>query len=76
MRVDSCPKAVAYPLQAAIPQTSVRITEVNTGFTRVINTNDAGDYTFPLIDPSVYRGTGGAPGTQERHSRQGRTLCQ
>ncbi|MCU1330810.1 MAG: Cna domain protein [Bryobacterales bacterium] len=46
---------VADTSQASIAGTSVRIVEIDTGFTRTVATNDAGNYTFPLLDPGSYR---------------------
>src|SRR5579872_2475020 len=41
--------------QAVIPQTVIRVTEVNTGVTRSVITNENGNWTIPLLDPGTYR---------------------
>jgi len=46
---------VADTSRASIPQAVVTAIETNTGISRTTNTNEAGNYSFPLLDPGVYR---------------------
>ena len=39
---------------APVPLTEVKVVEVNTNIVRVTQTNDAGNYSFPLLDPGTY----------------------
>jgi hypothetical protein len=41
--------------QAVIPQTVIRVTEVNTGVSRSVMSNEGGNWTIPLLDPGTYR---------------------
>jgi hypothetical protein len=56
--------------QAPAAETSVRATEVNTNSTRETKTNDAGNYSFPLMDPGTYSISAEHTGFK-RESRQG-----
>src|SRR5205823_11682546 len=49
------PGTVADAARAPVPQVTVTIIEVNTGFTRSGLTNEAGNFSFPLLDPGTYR---------------------
>src|SRR5437867_2317298 len=42
---------------ATVPGAKVQITEVNTGVTRNMETNDSGNYGFPALEPGRYRVT-------------------
>ena len=39
---------------ASVPDTNVKAIEVNTNIVHTTKTNDAGNYSFPLLDPGVY----------------------
>ncbi len=39
---------------APAPETSVKVTEVNTNIVHETKTNDTGNYSFPLLDPGTY----------------------
>jgi len=41
--------------QAIIPETTIRVTEVNTGVSRMVISNEGGNWTIPLLDPGTYR---------------------
>jgi hypothetical protein len=43
------------PTGSTIPDAKVTVTETNTGLTRNAQTNRAGFYTFPNLDPGKYR---------------------
>ncbi len=42
---------------ASAPNAKVTITEVNTGISRNMQTNESGNYMFPALEPGVYRVT-------------------
>ena len=41
--------------QAVMPAVQVAVTETNTNASRTVTTNDSGFYSFPNLDPGVYR---------------------
>src|SRR5215213_9069554 len=47
---------------AVVKGVKVTITNIGTGVTRAIDTNDAGDYVAPNLAPGLYKITGEAPG--------------
>src|SRR4051812_9889409 len=40
-----------------VPNAKVSITEVNTGLSRTMETNSSGNYSFPTLEPGIYRVT-------------------
>lgn len=40
---------------AVVPSATIRVTEVRTGVTRTVQTNDQGQYTIPYLNPGSYR---------------------
>src|SRR5579871_1000453 len=46
---------VSDPTDAVISNASVRITNMDTGFTRSVTTTEAGYYTVPSLDPGRYQ---------------------
>jgi outer membrane receptor protein involved in Fe transport len=40
---------------ATVPKAKVTITEMNTGFSRNMETNESGNYSFPTLEPGIYR---------------------
>ena len=38
---------------AAVPRAKVTITQVSTGISRAMETNDSGNYAFPTLEPGV-----------------------
>src|SRR5947209_10174092 len=40
--------------EAPAPETAVRVTEANTNIVHETKTNEAGNYSFPLLDSGVY----------------------
>ncbi len=40
---------------AVVPNAEVTVTNIGTGFKRMVTTNDAGAYTVPLLDPGTYQ---------------------
>ena len=42
---------------AVIPNANVTVTNVDTGEAKILTTNEAGDYTAPLLKPGNYRVT-------------------
>jgi len=55
---------------APVADTTVRATEVNTNIAREARTNEAGNYSFPLLDPGTYSVDAEHTGFK-RESRQG-----
>ncbi len=47
---------------ASVPNAKVTITEVNTGISRNMQTNESGNYMFPALEPGVYRVSVEQPG--------------
>ena len=56
--------SVADASGAAIPGTEVKIVNKGTGLTRSVETGNAGDFTFPNLDPGVYTVTATKAGFQ------------
>lgn len=54
------------PSQAPVPNAAVTLKAPSTGFTRTIQTNDAGLYTFTYLEPGVYNVTASAPGLAQQ----------
>jgi len=50
------------PKQAVVPQATVKIRNLDTGFTRELTTNELGQYRAVLLDPGRYEVTAEAPG--------------
>src|SRR5690349_14394324 len=40
---------------ASVPAAKVTITEVNTGISRSMDTNASGNFSFPTLEPGIYR---------------------
>jgi hypothetical protein len=40
---------------AAVPRAKVNITQMSTGISRSMETNESGNYSFPTLEPGVYR---------------------
>ncbi|MGB9606657.1 MAG: carboxypeptidase regulatory-like domain-containing protein, partial [Bryobacteraceae bacterium] len=50
------------PNQAVVPKATVKIRNLDTGFTRELGTNEVGQYRAVLLDPGRYEVTAEAPG--------------
>jgi hypothetical protein len=46
---------VADSSQAALPRVAIRAIDMGTGVSHANATNEASNYSFPLLDPGVYR---------------------
>ena len=54
---------------AVIPGAQVTVTNVDTGATRTVQTNEAGAYTVPFLNPGVYNITAELGGSRRRSCR-------
>src|SRR5215468_2284894 len=56
--------SVSDPAGALIPGVTITATNTGTGVTTTTVTNDSGSYTFPSLQPGVYRVSAELPGFQ------------